>query len=122
MAAITVREALTPRIVSIYQNATIREMLRLIAITGHEWFPVFDGHEELVGVVTYKDVVKAVDEGRLEEQVLDYASRDVVCAFSDETLRDVLIRFNQGDLGHLPVVDPANPKRLIGINLPPARH
>ena len=115
MAAITVREALTPRIVSIHQNATIREMLRLIAKTGHEWFPVFDGHEELVGVVTYKDVVKAVDEGRLEEPVLSYTTHDVICTFSDESLREVLIRFNQGDLGHLPVVDPANPKRLVGV-------
>jgi CIC family chloride channel protein len=115
MAEISVREALTQRITSVKQDASVKELLGLVARTGQEWFPVLDGSEELVGVVTYRDVVKAVDENRLDEPILDYASRDVVCAFADENLRDVLIRFNQGDLGHLPVVDPSSPKRVIGI-------
>src|SRR5574341_229351 len=112
MTTIKVREALTRHIVPVAEDSTIRDMLRLVAKTGHEWFPVLDGGEKLVGVVTYRDVVKAVDEDRLEGRVLDYATRDVVCAFSDRSLREVMIRFNQGDLGHLPVVDPANPKHV----------
>lgn len=115
MAAITVRDALTHRIVSVQQDATVRELLRLIANTGHEWFPVLDHGQGLAGVVTYRDVVEAVEQGRLEDRVIEYATRDVVCAFSDDSLRDALIRFNQGDFGNLPVVDPANPKRLIGV-------
>lgn len=115
MLQIRVREALTQRIISVKQDASIKELLGLIARTGQEWFPILDGSEELVGVVTYRDVVKAVDEDRLEERVLDYATRDVVCAFSDESLREVMIRFNQGDLGHLPVVDPAKPKLVVGV-------
>jgi CIC family chloride channel protein len=115
MLEISVREAFTQRIISVKQDASIKELLGLIARTGQEWFPILDGSEELVGVVTYRDIVKAVDEKRLDQPVLDYASRDVLCAFADENLRDVLIRFNQGDLGHLPVVDPSSPKRVIGI-------
>lgn len=114
MAEIMVRDALTHRVVSIQQDATIRELLRLIAETGNEWIPVLDGREELAGVVTYRDVAKAVDEGRLEDRVVDYATRDLVIALSDDSLREVLIRLNQGDLGHLPVVDPSNPKQLLG--------
>jgi len=115
MATIKVREALTHHIVPVAEDSTIRDMLRLVAMTGHEWFPILDGGEKLVGVVTYRDVVRAVDEDRMEERVLDYATRDVVCAFSDESLREVMIRFNQGDLGHLPVVDPAKPKLVVGV-------
>ncbi len=115
MATITVREALTPRVVSISQDATIRELLRLIAKTGHEWFPVLDGDNSLAGVVTYGDVAKPVDDGLLEKRVLECATREVVCAFSDENLREVLIRFSQGDLGRLPVLDPDNPKHLVGV-------
>lgn len=115
MATITVREALTAGVVSISQDATIREMLRLIATTGKEWFPVLDGGNGLAGVVTYRDIAQAVDEGRLDEPVLSYTTRDVICTFSDESLREVLVRFNQGDLGHLPVVDPANPTRVVGV-------
>ncbi len=115
MAEIPVREALTHHSLSIGQEATLRELLRLIAKTGHEWFPVLDSREELIGVVTYGDVTKGVDEGRLDDRVLQYATRNAVCAFSDESLREVLIKFHERDLGHLPVVDPASPKRLIGI-------
>lgn len=115
MAEIPVQEALTHAMVSIPQEATVRELLRLVATTHHEWFPVLDGHEELVGVVTYRDVTKAVDEGRLEDRIRGLATRDVLCAFPNESLREVLIKFHVRDLGHLPVVDAANPTRLIGI-------
>ncbi|NJD68125.1 MAG: CBS domain-containing protein [candidate division NC10 bacterium] len=115
MAEIQVEDALTHRPLSIRQEATIHELLRLVAKAGHEWFPVVDGHEELVGVVTYRDVAKAVDENRLDDRVLDYATRDLLCAFPDESLREVLIKFHERDLGHLPVVERTNLRRLVGI-------
>jgi CIC family chloride channel protein len=115
MAAIRVRDAMTRHVVAVGQGASIQELLRLIAKTGHEWFPVLDGSQRLLAVVTYRDVVKAVDEGLLEERVLDYATHEVVLAFSDESLREVLIRFSRDDLGRLPVVDPSDPKRLVGV-------
>jgi CIC family chloride channel protein len=115
LATVTVGEALNRSVVSAHQDFTIREMMRLIARTGREWFPVLDGARDLVGVVTYRDVAKAVDEGRLDERVSDHMTIEVVRAFSDENLRDVLIRFSRESVGHLPVVDPADPTRLIGI-------
>ncbi|MBI2883919.1 MAG: CBS domain-containing protein [Candidatus Methylomirabilis oxyfera] len=74
-----------------------------------------DGRNELVGVVTYRDVAKAVDENRLEDRVLDYATREVLCAFRDESLREVLVKFHERDLGHLPVVERTSPRHLVGI-------
>lgn len=115
MAKIPVRDALTHHLLSIGQEASLRELLRLIATTRHEWFPILDGREELVGVVTYRDVAKGIDEGRLDDRVRQYATRDLVCAFPDESLREVLVKFHERDLGHLPVMDPTSPKRLIGI-------
>jgi len=115
MTEIQVEDALTHRPLSICQEATIHELLRLIAKTGHEWFPVVDGHEELMGVVTYRDVAKAVDENRLEDRVIDYTTRDLLCAFPDESLCEVLIKFHERDLGHLPVVERKSEKHLVGI-------
>jgi CIC family chloride channel protein len=39
----------------------------------------------------------------------------LVTVTPDNTLQDVLVRFHVRDLGHLPVVDPDNPKKLVGI-------
>ncbi|PWB78074.1 MAG: chloride channel protein [Candidatus Methylomirabilota bacterium] len=115
MAEIQVGEALTHHPLSLAQGTTIHELLRLVATTGHEWFPIVDGQEELVGVVTYRDVAKAVDENRMEDRVVDYATHEVLCAFPDESLREVLIKFHERDLGHLPVVERTSPRRLVGI-------
>jgi len=115
LATITVGQALTQPVVSVHQDTTIRELMRLIAKSGREWFPVLDGTEGLTGVVTYRDVAKAVEDGRVDERVLDHMTREVLRAFSDESLRDILIRFSRGNIGHLPVVDPANPNRLVGV-------
>jgi CIC family chloride channel protein len=115
LATITVGQALTQPTVTIHQGATIRELMRLIAKTGREWFPVLDGADELTGVVSYRDVAKAVEEDRIDELVLDHMTREVSHAYSDESLRDIVIRFSRGNISYLPVVDPANPKKLVGV-------
>jgi CIC family chloride channel protein len=43
------------------------------------------------------------------------ATREVVAVTPDDSLQDVLVRFQVRDLGHLPVVEPRNPKKLVGI-------
>lgn len=39
------------------QYATIRSLLRLIGRRGHPWFPILDGREAPVGVVTYSEAL-----------------------------------------------------------------
>jgi CBS domain-containing protein len=38
----------------------------------------------------------------------------VVVAYPDETLDEAVSRMLQRDIGRLPVVDPADPKRVVG--------
>jgi CIC family chloride channel protein len=53
--------------------------------------------------------------GDLHAKVGDLATKDVVTVTPNNSLHDVLVRFHVRDLGHLPVVDPNNPKKLLGI-------
>jgi CIC family chloride channel protein len=115
MASIPVRDALTHRLLWVPEEMTAAEFLRRSAEEEHEWFPVLNPAGELTGVVTAQDVRKALDRGDLQARVGSLATREVVAVTPDDSLQDVLVRFQVRDLGHLPVVEPRNPKKLVGI-------
>ncbi len=115
MTSIQVREALTHRWISVGEGATVKELLELMHKTDHEWFPIVNKDGELVGVVTAQDVREAIERGELSAKVTDYATKDVIVAYPDESLREVLMRFGVRDIGHLPVVQRGNPRRVVGI-------
>lgn len=114
MASIPVREALTHRLLSVPEEMTIAQFLEAMEREDHEWFPVVNEGGELVGVITADDAQRAVERNELEAKVLDYATKELVVAYPDESLQEVMKKFDEG-LGHLPVVTSENPRRLVGI-------
>jgi CIC family chloride channel protein len=115
MASIQVREALTHQWVSVGEGTTVGQLLELMHKTDHEWFPIVNGDGELLGVVTAQDVREAIEREDLSAKVTDYATKEVIVAYPDESLRDVLMRFGVRDIGHLPVVQRGNFRRIVGI-------
>ncbi len=115
MAATPVRDAMTHRLLWIPEEMTVEGFLERSAEEQHEWFPVLNQSGELTGVVTAQDVQKALGNGDLQAKMGDLSTKDLVTVTSYDTLHDVLVRFHVRDLGHLPVVDADNPKRLVGI-------
>lgn len=115
MAATRVRDAMTHRLLWVPEEMTVEGFLQRSAEEQHEWFPVLNQSGELTGVVTAQDVQKALTNGDLQAKVGDLSTRDVVTVTPDNSLHDVLVRFHVRDLGHLPVVDSGDPKKLLGI-------
>lgn len=115
MAATQVRDAMTHRLLWVPEETTVEGFLQRSTEEQHEWFPVLNQSGELTGVVTAQDVQKALGNGDLEATVGDLATKDLVTVTPDNSLHDVLVRFHVRDLGHLPVVDPDDPKKLLGI-------
>lgn len=115
MAATQVRDAMTHRLLWVPEEMTVEGFLQRSTEEHHEWFPVLNQSGELTGVVTAQDVQKALGNGDLEAKVGELATRDLVTVTPNNSLHDVLVRFHVRDLGHLPVVDPDDPKKLLGI-------
>lgn len=115
MASVPVGKALTHRLLWVPEEMTIEGFRERSAKEHHEWFPVLNKSGELTGVVTAQDVQKALDNGDLLATVGELATKDLVTVTPYHTLQDVLVRFHVRDLGHLPVVDPDNPRKLVGI-------
>lgn len=86
--------------------------------TGRHGFPVLNTDGSLYGVVSLSDYRKDVADGRgnpEELTVRDIATRGPITAFPDETVDSVLRRMAPRDLSRVPVVDRANPGRLVGM-------
>jgi CIC family chloride channel protein len=86
--------------------------------TGRHGFPVLNTDGSLYGVVSLSDYRQSVAGGGGDPEELtvrDIATRGPITAFPDETVDSVLRRMAPRDLSRVPVVDRANPGRLVGM-------
>jgi H+/Cl- antiporter ClcA len=79
----------------------------------HQGFPVVDGAGDLLGVLTRRDLL---DPARGDEALLaTLLRRAPVLAFADQSLREAVDAMARANVGRLPVVERAQPRRLVGI-------
>ncbi|MHA1600418.1 MAG: CBS domain-containing protein, partial [Alphaproteobacteria bacterium] len=88
-------------------------------------YPVIDAQGKLAGVVTMRDVEEALIGGRAAgdgndptpfgRTVRDVCTRNVIVCRPDQTLGDALAQFGADNFGQLPVIDPDDPERMLGL-------
>ena len=115
MTSTRVAGALTHRMITVPPEMPIKEFRQEVERSHHPWFPVVDSRGELAGVITAQDGDRAGEQGEKEALVANYMTREIVSVTPLDSLHEVIRRFGVRDLGHLPVVDPANPRKLLGI-------
>jgi len=101
---------------TIPQDATLEQVARELNDRGVGALVIVDGRETPVGVVSERDVVRAVAkmgaEG-LTKRVHDVMSRGVVTTEPMDSVDDGLSRMTERRIRHLPVV--GDQGRLVGI-------
>lgn len=80
----------------------------------HPALLVTDEHGDLAGIITRRDLLAAVERGEADRLIAVVMTDDPVCAYPDEPLHDALERMHASDVGRLPVVERANPRKLLG--------
>ena len=76
---------------------------------------ILDPQNNLAGIITRGDVVKALRENPSGSMtVLEAGATQLIVAFPDEPLYDAVARMLKHDVGRLPVVERQNPRRAIG--------
>jgi CIC family chloride channel protein len=115
MQGVLVGEAMTTDVDTVYADLSLVDLDRVFHETHHHGFPVLDGNGELFGVVTVQDLERAKERGPVVGlSVRDITTRQVLVAHPDEPVWAALKRLGTRDVGRLPVVDPQNPKQLVG--------
>ena len=113
-----VGEVMDRDVPAIAADTTVAELSRRIAagdpVAQRQGTPIVDAKGNLAGIITRSDVMKAIENGRDGATVLEAGSSRLIVAHPDELLSDAVHRMLERGIGRLPVVDPENPRRLVG--------
>jgi CIC family chloride channel protein len=112
----SVSDAMSVDIMPVNPTNSVQTVLHLITKYGHIGYPVLDDNR-LVGVVTFKDAERVPVRNREEvlvEQVMAPAT-SLIVTYPDESLEDALRKLVLNDIGRLPVVDPDDQSKILGI-------
>jgi len=85
------------------------------AVVRHEGLFLTDTSGKLTGIITRGDILRAletVDGARLP--AIEAGSKDLVLSYPEETLSDAAARMLAANVGRLPVVDRADPTKIVG--------
>lgn len=101
---------------TIPDSMNLHDFIEHVSATADSFFVVRDGHEDLVGIVSLSNVRSVVSEGEFLSFML---VTDAMWPFKslppDADLRTALRKFLESGYDHLPVVDPAAPRRVLGM-------
>jgi CBS domain-containing protein len=118
-----VREVMRTHIAAIPAQITRRELaasLRAdhVGRKGQVLYPVVDGGQHVVGVVTRGDLnhfAQDQPDGDSERLVADLARKNPTVAYQDEPLRAVVHRMAESGLTRFPVLNDERERKLVGM-------
>ena len=118
--ATTVSETMDRDVPIIAGDLLLRELAKRIArrdeeVSRHQGIVVVDSKGNLAGIITRGDVMRSLESDLSGTMtVLDAATQKVVVTYSDEPLHDASEKMLRYNIGRLPVVERADPRRVVG--------
>ncbi|MFW6209507.1 MAG: chloride channel protein [Spirochaetota bacterium] len=115
--SISIGDIMTRNHPTVRRHTSLSEMKQLCDDAHSRSFAVLDEDEKLYGIVTLTDYEDAVEAGLdpAATPVEQVCTTDLITAFPDETLIEVLPRVFDFQLGRIPVVDPDDNRILLGM-------
>ncbi|MGD9127088.1 MAG: chloride channel protein [Planctomycetia bacterium] len=117
LAQMYVREVYNPGhpATMVHEGTPLPEVLRTVADSNDNYFPVVDDEKKLVGIFSLHDIRSTLTGNPAGGLILasDLARSPVTTITPDDNLHDVLRIYTQKQFVELPVVDPAEPDRVI---------
>ena len=115
---ILVKHVMRHNVETIHHGTGFQELLRVIAHSRYDRFPVVDADDNFIGMINYTEIRNLLFDQSLAGLLV---ARDLVTsqisAIAPETpLREALkLLQKKRDISYFPVVDPAQPQKLLGI-------
>jgi CIC family chloride channel protein len=117
LKSLPVRDFMIRDVAFVSEIMPLSGFLHFIKESTHVYFPVVNDKEELVGIISLRDIRPILLEESLMDLVIakDIMTEDVITLRVDENLYDAMGKFGIKDIGQLPVVERDNPKRVVGM-------
>lgn len=115
---ILVRHVMRHNVETIHHGTPFQELLRVIAHSRYDRFPVVDDDQNFIGIINYTEIRNLLFDQSLSDLLV---ARDLVSSHHhsippDTPLRDALKTFQKkSNISYFPVIAPDEPKKLLGI-------
>jgi len=119
-AQTTVSEIMDEKVKTLSAAGSVAELADLIArhdpeVSAYQAWPLLDDAGRLAGIITRRDLLRAIDRsGGREMSLIEAGHSALVVAYPDESVYDGVARMLTHGVGRLPVVSRDEPKKLIG--------
>ncbi len=111
---IYVRDVMNTEVPALSPDMTVSEALRIMMSSRMRGLPVVRD-EKVIGMLAFEDVMHISPESRRQIKIKEVMSKKVIKVTPNETLASALRKLIQHNVAQLPVVDPEDPMKLIGI-------
>lgn len=117
LKSMLVQDYMVRNVVPISENLSLNDLLHLIKEATSSYFPVLNSKEELVGILSLRDIRPVLLEEGLMNLVIakDIMTEAVITVRSGQNLYDAMEKFGSKDIDQLPVVHKDNLKKVIGM-------
>jgi coenzyme F420 hydrogenase subunit beta len=115
LAEVKVEDIMTRKVLTVSENETITQLLGRMARENHIGYPVVNEKGEPVGEVTLLEASQIDKSKRAETCVAQVMRKKIVTVNPGETGQDVFRKMSENETGRVIVVDPADPKKILGI-------
>ena len=115
LASIKVEDIMTPNITVISSEATVSQLLELMATENRIAYPVEEKGKGFLGIVTMEQASKVDKDKRNETLVGTIANRALKVVFPGKRIVEIFNEISQQDLPQVIVQNPQNPKGTLGI-------
>ncbi|HKJ04562.1 MAG TPA: CBS domain-containing protein [Geopsychrobacteraceae bacterium] len=115
---ILVRHIMRHNVETIHHGTPFQELLRMIAHSRYDRFPVVDDQQNFVGIINYTEIRNLLFDPSLSNLLVasDLASSSHHAIPPDTPLREALKTLQKKrNISFFPVIDPEQPKKLLGI-------
>ena len=110
-----VADAMGEEIGSVRESMDLDQLAELAQAEGTRSWVVLDEDERLVGMVAMADLERSIVAGAHERTVAEVMTTAVETTFPAETLRKAFERFSALGAYQMPVVDPDDRRRVVGV-------
>jgi CIC family chloride channel protein len=115
-----VADTMEQELPAISTDTTVSALAERIAqhdpvVARHEALLIFDGAGKLSGIITRGDLLRALDRDSSGAMTVQQAgSTRLVVTYPDELVSEAASKMLHQDIGRLPVVDRADPRKVVG--------
>ncbi len=115
LARIKVEEIMTKNIATVPEDTPVSKFLDLVAKSRHVGYPVVNEKGETIGIVTLEEAAKIGQNKRKDTPISKITLRELISVCPGETALEAFKKMEKHETGRILVIDPANPKKLLGI-------